>query len=215
MTNGEACSQQATDDIIADDNLSDTFVYVDSLMVCGGTQDLAKFLTVAEKYNSTLNCGKCAFSAKTIDLQGYTIADETTRPDLGRSRPLRELSPPQVLPSLRRAIETFGYDAKRTPDYSEKIHSLEQSKDFPLGDAMVPVFAGLNNDIGNSVVLTIGNSLPLGEDADASDCAIAATLQSGRGQRHSSVGKAAYAIVEVSREWRPYLLGKLFTIIAD
>ena len=198
VTNGEACSQRATDDIIADNNLSDTFAHVDSLMVCGGTQNLAKFLIVAEKYNSTLNCGKCAFSAKTIDLQGYTIADET-----------------------------FGYDAKRTPDYSEKIHSLEHSRDFPLGDAAVKVFAGLDKDIGNSVVLTIDNALPLGEEADASVYAIVAALnQSGGGQRHSSEGKETYAqrhssegretyaSMEVSRKWQLYLLGKHSTIIA-
>ena len=122
----------------------------------------------------------------------------------------------------------FAYYAKWIPRYSEKIHSLVHCKDFPLGAAAVKVFDGLKDDIGNAVVLTIDNTLPLVVETDASDYAIAATLnQSGRPvafvsraltgseQRHSSVEKEAYAIVEALRKWRHYLLGNHFTIITD
>uniref|UniRef100_A0A8C4WTX5 ribonuclease H n=1 Tax=Eptatretus burgeri TaxID=7764 RepID=A0A8C4WTX5_EPTBU len=35
VTNGVACFQRVMDDIISDENLKDTFVYVDNVMVCG------------------------------------------------------------------------------------------------------------------------------------------------------------------------------------
>jgi len=110
------------DDIIANENLADTFVYVDNITVCGTTQEqhdrnLDKFLAVARRYDLTRNSAKCAFSTKTIDLLGYTIVDGTIRPDLERLRPLRELPPPHDLPSLRRAIGMFAYYAKWIPRY--------------------------------------------------------------------------------------------------
>jgi len=233
VTNGVACFQRVMDDIITRENLADTFIYVDNITVCGATQaqhdkNLDRFLAVARKYNLTLNYDKCSFSAKTIDLLGYTIAGGTIRPDLERLRPLRELPPPHDLPSLRRAVGMFAYYAKWIPRYSEKIRSLVQCKEFPLDAAVVKVFSELKNDIANSVVRTIDSSLPLVVETDASEFAIAATLnQSGRPvaffartlssseQRHSSVEKEAYAIVEALRKWRHYLLGNHFTVITD
>ena len=74
------------DDIISDENLKDTFVYVDNVTVCGRDQgehdmNLDRFLSIARKYNLTLNYEKCVFSARSIDLLGYTIADGTIKPD--------------------------------------------------------------------------------------------------------------------------------------
>ena len=93
---------------------------------------------------------------------------------------------------------------------------------------MVQAFNGLKEDISNSVVLSIESTVPMVVETDASDHAIAATLnQSGRPvaffsralsnseQRHSAVEKEAYAIVEALRKWRHYLLGNRFTIVTD
>jgi len=90
---------------------------------------------------------------------------------------------------------------------------LVHCKDFPLGAAVVKVFDELKDDIANSAVQTVDGSLPLVVETDASEYAIAATLnQSGRPvaffsrtltgseQRHSSVEKEAYAIVEALRK---------------
>lgn len=65
-------------------------------------------------------------------------------------------------------------------------------------------------------------------ETDASDDDIATTLTqdgrpvaffsrvlSGPEQKHSSVEKEAYAIVEAIRKWRNYLLGRHFHLITD
>ena len=68
----------------------------------GGEHDanLDRFLNIARKYNLTLNYDKCVFSAKSIDLLGYTIADGAIKPDPERLRPLRELPSPHDLQSM-------------------------------------------------------------------------------------------------------------------
>ena len=74
----------------------------------------------------------------------------------------------------------------------------------------------------------IDNTLPLTAETDASDFAIAGTLnQEGRPiafhsrtffpaeQRHSSVEKEAHAVVEALRKWRHLLIGRHFTLVTD
>ena len=78
------------------------------------------------------------------------------------------------------------------------------------------------------MVCAIDKSLPFTIETDASEQAIAATLNqgvrpvaffSGSLQKselhHHPVEKEAYAIVEALRHWKNYLLGKHFTLITD
>jgi hypothetical protein len=82
--------------------------------------------------------------------------------------------------------------------------------------------------IEKAVLTTIDEDVPFVVETDASHHAIAATLnQAGRPvaffsrtlnnaeQRHSSVEKEAYAIVESLRKWRHYLIGRHFKLITD
>ena len=86
----------------------------------------------------------------------------------------------------------------------------------------------LKREIQNSVVAGIDKSKPFVIETDASDFAIAATLnQEGRPVaflsrglnrselNHSSVEKEAYSIVESIRHWGHFLIGKHFTLITD
>ena len=233
VTNGVASFQRIIDNVILEENLENTFAYVDNVTVCGKNQaehdeNLNKFLNAAKKYNLTFNNDKCVFSAKSADLLGYTIENGTIKPDPERLRPLQELPPPHDMPSLRRAMGMFAHYSQWIANFSEKIRPLVQCKSFPLSLAAVEAFKLLKQDIANSVVMAIDETVPFIVETDASDHAIAATLnQSGRPvaffsrtlsgseQRHSAVEKEAYAIVEALRKWRHYLLGNHFQLITD
>ena len=89
-------------------------------------------------------------------------------------------------------------------------------------------FQILKKDIENYVVSSTDETMPFEDETDASDYAIAATLnQAGRPvvffsrtldpseQNHSPVEKEAYAIVGSIRKWRHYLLGREFKLITD
>ncbi|GFT76012.1 putative retrovirus-related pol polyprotein from transposon opus [Trichonephila clavipes] len=69
VTNGVACFQRVIDKIIKDEGLTLTYPFIDDVTVCGKDQkehddNLEKFMTVAKKYNLTLNEDKCTYSRK-------------------------------------------------------------------------------------------------------------------------------------------------------
>ena len=233
VTNGVPCFQKTIDWIIEAEGLQGTYSYLDDVTVCGKDQEehdynLNKFLIAAKKYNLTLNKEKSSFSQKSINLLGYTITNHTIRPDPERLKPLRALPVPDNTQTLERAIGIFAHYSKWISHFSDKIRPLTHTHRFPLTEDAKDAFQKLKNDIVHSVMMAIEDNIPFRVETDASDFAIAATLtQSGRPvaffsrtlstseQRHSSVEKEAYAIVESVRHWRHFLLGRHFQILTD
>ncbi|KRY57138.1 Retrovirus-related Pol polyprotein from transposon 17.6 [Trichinella britovi] len=116
----------------------------------------------------------------------------------------------------------FAAYSQWIPRFSEKIPALARCTKYPLPQPVVDAFKALIKDIVNSVVTAIDDELQFTVEIDASDHAIVATLSqlgkpvaffsrmlSDSEQRHSSVEKEAYAIVEAIRKWRHYLLGTI------
>ena len=65
-TNGVANFQRVIDNVILEEDLKDTFAYVDNVTVCRKDQaqhdeNLNKFVNAAKKYNLTFNNDKCVF----------------------------------------------------------------------------------------------------------------------------------------------------------
>ena len=143
-------------------------------------------------------------------------------------RPLKELPPPQNIAAQHCVIDMFSYYSKWTPKFSEKIRPLIQNKLFPISESVLQIFEQLKLDIETSVIYAIDDSIPFEVETDASNYAMAATLnQAGRPvdffsqtldpsvQNHSPVEKEAYAIVESLKGWRHFLLGRHFKLITD
>ena len=233
ITNGVAGFQRSIDDVITKENIKDTFAFVDNVAICGKTQkehdeNLEKFLEAAKKYNMTFNEEKSIFSTDILTLFGSVISKGTIKPDPERLHPLKELPPPQNIAAQRHVIGMFSYYSKWIPKFSEKIRPLIQNKQFPISESALQTFEQLKLDIENSVIYAIDDSIPFEVETDASDYAIAATLnQAGRPvaffsrtldpseQNHSPVEKEAYAIVESLKGWRHFLLGRHFKLITD
>ncbi len=81
VTNDVTCFQQTIDKIIQEENLVDTFPYLNDVTICGRTQEehdenLAKFVSAATKCNLTVNEEKCNYSTKSIAFLGYAIENE-------------------------------------------------------------------------------------------------------------------------------------------
>ena len=82
--------------IIADNNLSAIFVYIDDVIICDNNKEehdknLLNFKKIAKKFNISLNEAKCLYSLKEINYLGYTIANGSLRPDTDRLKPFLPL----------------------------------------------------------------------------------------------------------------------------
>ncbi|XP_055862342.1 uncharacterized protein LOC106074444 [Biomphalaria glabrata] len=224
VTNGVACFQRTIDKIIEDEQLENTFAYVDNVTICGHDteshdRNLQRFFKVAQKYGITFNEAKSEIGTHSVRLLGYEISKGQLKPDPERFTALRELNAPSNL---------LAYYSLWIPNFSDKISLLARNKRFPVPEEVKQAFQNLKDELEESAVYTIDYTRPLTVETDASDIAIAATLnQDGRPvaffsrtlsqseRRHSSVEKEAYAIVESLRKWKHFLIGRPFTLVTD
>ena len=129
----------------------------------------------------TFNDDKSIISTTSIQLLGHKISKGTIRPDTDRLRPLQEFPAPHNLASQRRIVGMFAHYSKWIQKFSEKVRPLTQNKIFPVPSNVLHAFQILKKGTENSVVSCIDETIPFEVETDASDYAIAATLnQAGR-----------------------------------
>lgn len=233
VTNGVACFQKILNDFIQDENLRDTFAYVDDVVVCGKTQsehdaNLNKFMMAAKRYCFTVNYEKCNFNTRSVKILGHVIEKCSIRPDPDRLRALLDLPKPSDRKSLRRAVGMLSHYSKWIPSFSEKLRPLVDVDHFPLSADAGKVFEEMKQDIARATLAPLDDNAQFVVETDASDNALAATLsQNGKPvaffsrtlnsaeKHHSAIEKEAAAIVESIRRWRHLLIGKNFQLITD
>lgn len=135
VTNGATCFQQVLDELIAAENLKDTFAYIDDITICGHSryehdQNLERFRRVAEKYGLTVNENKSVYAQSKISILGHVVENHQVKPDPERMTPLLEMCPPSDKPSLRRTLGLLSHYAKWVPNFSEKIRPLVETRTF-------------------------------------------------------------------------------------
>lgn len=232
VTNGVAAFQRTLHYIIRTEKLKGTYAYLDDVTICGKDKqehdfNLRRFMEAAEKYNLTLNKNKCVFETDAINLLGYTINNNTIKPDKSRLEPLLNLPAPSDSASLKRTLGLFAHYSKWINNFSAKIKPLVDTT-FPLSKEALECFNNLKSDIAQSSLASIDTKETFTVETDASEFAIAATLsQKGRPvafftrslndseKRQPSIEKEACAIVEALRKWRHYLIGRHFILITD
>ena len=233
VTNGVPAFQKFITTIINQEKLDATFAYLDDVTICGADEqehnkNLQRFFDVAKKYNLTLNREKSIFNSKSIKLLGYEVTGGQYKPDADRLRPFLELPPPRNAKALQKVLGMFSHYAKWVNHFSDKIHPLVHSKDFPLSAEALGAFEELKKAIAKSAIHAIDPWEILTIETDASDVALAATLsQKGRPvaffsrtlnsseMNHSIIEKEASAVVESIRKWRHLLMGRHFQLITD
>ena len=181
LTNAVSAFQRAISTIISDNELENTFAYIDDIIVCGKDKEdhdsnLQRFKDIALRYNLTLNEDKCQVGLDTINYLGYLISHGTLRPDPDRLQPLRDMPVLSTLTSLRRTLGLFSYYSSWIHDYSYRIQPLLHSTTFPLGPEAIRCFESLKEDIAQASVAALDDYLPLEVETDASGTSIAGTL---------------------------------------
>ncbi|KAG5880239.1 hypothetical protein JTB14_013721 [Gonioctena quinquepunctata] len=97
-----------------------------------------------------------------------------------------------------------------------------------MPEKALETFELLKKCISNAMVKSIDDSVMFPVETDASEYAIAVQLSQDRKpvaffsstltsaeERHSSVEKEAFAIVEALKRWRHFLIGRHFQLITD
>ena len=221
------------DQLVEKYSLKGVFPYLDNITICGSSQkehneNLEKFLAAAKEINLTYNRDKCEFNTRKLHILGYVVENGEMRPDPERLRALLDMPVPTNDKGLKRMLGFFSYYARWIQNFSQKISPLVNCDRFPLAPDAMRAFELMKQEIANSVVKSIDKSVPFVVETDASDTAIAATLnQSGRPVaffsrtlrgselKHASVEKEAMAIIEAVRHWRHYLTARHFQLITD
>ena len=186
VTNGVVAFQRTIDNFIAEENLKDTFAYIDDVAICGHDQDehdrkLKLFVEAAERKNLTLNDNKSTLSSRSIHLLDYVVSEGEIKPDPKRLKPLKQLPPPIDRKSQQRVIDLFAYYSQWIQNFSDKIRVLVQNDKFPLKQNELSTFNALKADIETSVMSAVDENAPFEVKTDAFEFALAGTLnQNGR-----------------------------------
>ena len=173
----------------------------------------------------TYNDEKSVFSTRRLAILSCVVEDGEILPNRERLRPLQELPVPNSIKSLNRCKTQ---KSQWISGFSDRISPINSCKTFPLSADAIAAFESLKKSIEESVVTAVDEELPFELETDASEVAIAATLnQAGRlvaffsrtlqGQeiRHSSIEKETQAIIESIRHWKHYLTGLHFSLKID
>ena len=233
VTNGVACFQREMMKFVDENGLEASFPYLDNVTICGKDQEdhdanLKQFLEAAERKNLCYNTEKCIFSTRCLPIFGYIIEEGTIRPDPDRLRPLRELPISHDPRSMSRCLGLFSYFSQWIPKFSDRIKPIASCKTFPLPPPAVEAFESLKKTIEDAVVTAIDETIPFEVETDASEVALAATLNQngkpvvffsrtlqGSELKHASIEKEAQAIIEAVRHWRHFLAGRHFILKTD
>jgi len=233
VTNGVSAFQRIIDSIISQSGLQRTYAYLDNITI-GGTskaehdQNLQRFLEAASQFNLTYEA-KSVVAVPQIDTLGYRVSHGLVKPDPERLHPLIELPVPQNHRELKRCLGMFAYYDRWIKNYSGKVEPLTiKSVSFPLSHDALAAFEQLRSELRNACLGCIDQREPFTVECDASDFAIAATInQKGRPVafmsrtlsktecNYPTVEKEASSIIEAVRKWGHFLYGKPFTLITD
>jgi len=120
-------------------------------------------------------------TTRKLSILDYEIEEGEIRPDPERLQPLRKLPVPENTRSLNRCLGFFSYYSKWIPKFSDRLRPLTVNEGFPLNEAAVRAFEDLKQAIEDAAVVAVDESEPFEVETDASEVAIAATLnQNGR-----------------------------------
>ena len=164
-TNSVACFQRIIDKIIKENNLTGMYAYVDNIVVVGKNQ---------QEHDENLE--KFKKITTSIDFLGYNISQGLLRPDAERLRPLRELPIPQNKTSPCRVLGLFSYYSQWIPKFSDKIRPLITANSSPLDSESIKTFENFKEEIEKALLHSVDEKIPLEVETDASDTAIAVTL---------------------------------------
>ena len=181
LTNAVPAFQHVMHSFIEKYQLKGVNVYLDNLTVGGFDQashddNLKALKKAASKENFTFNEDKCHYNCTQIQLLGHLVGNGIIKPDPERIAALEDLVVPTTKKELQRILGLFSYYAKWVANFSDIIRPLVQTKTFPLSQDALKALQEMKSKLADATLQPIDETVPFTVETDASDFAIAATI---------------------------------------
>ena len=147
-------------------------------------ENLKALKEAIKKDNFTFNEEKCFYNCTQIKLLRHLVGNGIIKPNPERVAALNDLQQPTTKKELQQILSLFSYYSKWVPNYSALIRPLVQTDSFPLSKGALNAFHVIKNKLSQATLQSIDEDLPFTGETDASDFAIAATLNQKTSQWH-------------------------------
>ncbi|KAL1140108.1 hypothetical protein AAG570_000040 [Ranatra chinensis] len=200
-------------------------------------RDLGKVKRRLQEFGLKISANKSSFFLQEVKFMGHIVSKQGTRPDPGKVQAVRDLPEPTNLKGLRSFLGMVNFYRRFIREFADKLEPmtklLKKNVKFHFNEKAKEVFNRCKNalstvpilqfpDFGKKIILT----------TDASQVAVGAVLAQDRGEgekpiafaskkltptetRYSTIERELLGIVWAVKTFRPYLLGRKFTIKPD
>ena len=243
LCNASATFQRLMDRVLHGLKWHSCLVYIDDIVVVGGSMrehlhNLGCVLGRLREAGLRVKPSKCRFLQKEVKFLGHVVSENGISTDPGKTEAIQKWPVPRSRRELqqflglanyyRRFIKSFALIAKPLQYLTEKNAPFEWTA------ACQKSFDDLRKCLASAPILAYpDHSKPFLLDTDASDVGIGAVLSqiqdngsegviayasrslSRQEQKYCVTRKELLAVVEFTHHFRPYLLGKKFTLRTD
>lgn len=218
------------------------FVYLDDIVIYGKSakehnEKLREVFTRLNEHSLRLQPNKCNFLQQEITYLGHKISEKGIEPDEEKLKCVRDFPVPKNHKQVMSYLGLVNYYRKFIPNFSKisrPINNLlKKNVKFDWSPECQNAFEILREKLLNPPILMMPDfSKPFIITTDASDTAIGAILSQGEigedrpccyssrslndaERNYSTIEKEQLAMVWATNNYRPYVLGRKFTIVTD
>ena len=243
LCNGPATFQRLMDLVLAGLKMSHCLVYVDDVIVMGRSfqehlSNLRKVFERVREAGLTLKPTKCVFFQTEVFYLGHLISREGVSTDPAKINKVARWPTPQSAKEVQQFLGLAGYYRRFVQDFAtiaKPLHHLtEKTARFEWTPECQEAFLKLRQRLCSAPILAFPNfSKPFILDTDASNTGIGGVLSqldetgsehviayasrtlSKAERRYCVTRRELLAVVTFTQQFRPYLLGKQFTLRTD
>jgi hypothetical protein len=217
-------------------------VYLDDIIIFGETLQehhfrLQQVFQKLREHNIQLEPDKCEFLKTELQYLGHIVTADGVAPDPKKIQAIVEFPTPKTPTSVKSFLGLVGYYRKFVPDFSKRAKPLndllKKNQTWRWETEHEESFRNLKEQLTKPPILRFTDfTQPFVLTTDASDYAIGSILSQGdigkdkpiafasrtlnkAETNYSTVEKELLAIVWSCKHFRPYLLGRMFTIVTD
>lgn len=212
-------------------------VFFDDILVYSGNWEehlklLENVLNVLRTHSLFANREKCSFGQEKVEYLGHIISSQGVAVDPAKVSSVLEWPVPKNVKGVRGFLGLTGYYRKFIKDYGKIVKPLTEltkKDEFGWNTKAQEAFEALKRKITTAPVLQLPNfDEEFSLECDASGTGIGAILMqrkkpvayyskalSSRNLTKSAYERELMAVALAIQHWRPYLLGRKFTVFSD